>query len=134
MRQTPGASCRQIDVKRAMTLPLGSLTGPVLRASEPELNTSTCSGSHEKGAARSAKNSDHRLPIAFLPRSAFAPEKKIASSERNELKAAKSRAAMLCAKARSVAKTCSCAPSGAPGSAEQPASDRAMTIGDRRGR
>ena len=36
MRQTPGASSRQIDVNVAINLPEGSRTGPELNASVPD--------------------------------------------------------------------------------------------------
>ena len=52
MRQVPGASRRQIDVKVAKSLPCGSRTGPLDSARLPESSTSTVSGCHENGARR----------------------------------------------------------------------------------
>src|SRR6516165_6919784 len=50
MRQVFCASKRQIEVYLPISLPVESCTGPLLSASRPESNTSTVSGSQEKGA------------------------------------------------------------------------------------
>jgi len=51
----PSHSSRQIELKRPTRLPSASRTGPVLRARSPAAETSTASGSHEKGAPSASK-------------------------------------------------------------------------------
>jgi len=108
-RQTFGASNRQIELNRATTFPDRSRTGPVLSANVPDSRTSTASGSQENGALVSAKKRAQPSATCFFPRKGVGPVKKMASSDRKVLKASKLRSAMVLAKARSTANTCSLA-------------------------
>jgi hypothetical protein len=126
-RHAPGASRRQTELKRPVTLPSGSRTSPVPGADVPDSRTSTRSGSHENGAAWSWKNRDHPAITSFLPRRTPLLPKQIASSETWLANAAAWRSAIDLAKARSAAKTCCCGVSGEGIAAYQGASSIAST-------
>ena len=67
MRQTPGGSWRQIEVKVAMRLPAGSCTGPLDSPSCPESSTSTVSGAHETVAHAVKAALQQGVDLAELP-------------------------------------------------------------------
>src|SRR5512140_196301 len=100
----PSGPRRQIELKVPICFPVGSFTGPLLKASVPESSTSTISGSHENGAASPSKNRFHAVTTAAFPRNAFFPPK-IASSETYEPNASSFRSAIVRANAASVART-----------------------------
>ncbi len=61
-----------MELNRAMTLPAGSRTGPVLIARDPEARTSTWSSSQENGAVGSLKNAaNFSMTLAFPVKRGF---------------------------------------------------------------
>lgn len=87
-----------MEVKREISLPAGSWTGPVLRARVPESRTSMVSGRQEKGASGASKYRFHWPATSSQP-SAVAADRKTASSERNDANASWSRSAVVFANA-----------------------------------
>jgi hypothetical protein len=111
MRHVFGASRRQTELNLPTILPLTTTT-PVLRARSPDGSTSTASGAQENGASLSLNNGRQASAICVTPRSTPALLKNTASCDKKRRKALKSRSAIDCANAVSVAKTCCCAVGG----------------------
>jgi len=79
-RHRPSASRRQIELNVPIWRPLGSRTGPLLRASVPDSRTSTIWGLQENGAAAPSKKGCQPATTAALPRSVSRRLKKTAST------------------------------------------------------
>src|SRR6266516_4020883 len=105
-RQWPSGSRRQIELKVPIWRPVGSRTGPLLRARDPDSRTSTISGLQENGAARPSKKGRQPATTAALPCSVPRRPKKTASTATYIANAWEWRSASVCAKALSASKTC----------------------------